>query len=78
MGGRSNLFINISILVLHFSKSILSCIYSSSRGEFSDASSEQGSKLRHWPPGTNRNVRAVFFCLRARLLIFFAKTEFAS
>ena len=23
-----------------------------------------GSSLRHWPPGTNRNVRAVFFCAR--------------
>jgi hypothetical protein len=30
-----------------------------------------GSKLRHWPPGTNsKTVRAVFFCAKmARLLV---------
>jgi hypothetical protein len=40
---------------------MLTYIYSSLKGGLRPLSS--GSKLRHWPPGTNSStVRAAFFC----------------
>jgi hypothetical protein len=50
-------------LYLTSTQSMLWCIYSSDGGGRC-CRTGAGSKLRHWPPGTNsKTVRAVFFCL---------------